>query len=354
MDNHDSSVKIDDIVMNAIYGYYVKYDKLIELINKEYAGSNATTLNLFIDVNNILCKVEELSARFNVHPSDGIVLMAGIINMAAHYREFFRSRYGCMTRIYLINSLANAISPLYDKSFSHARNHPKNCKLDYELMNMTCNFIPGVAYYECSVEFSTMVSFIIGSENNLFPSLAITKDNFAFQLAGHQNVKVLRPSKYKGVEHSFIVNEDNLIQKYCDSINNPKVVDKFPACLIGVLMAMTRIPSRGVSSIYQVPKALDLLTTGLNNNPILQKYPWDPLFYFTQLSAANNNRMDKDIPFLVNRFKAAEVVYFHLLGYKEMPESLLFNGIVDLYDPKGMWQLNETYFKDHPLDLQVL
>lgn len=361
MAEHFSSVKIDDIVMNAIYGYYVKYDVLTKLINKEYAGSNANTLNLFIDVNNVLCKIEDLANRYNVNPSSNLVIMSGLINMAAHYRQFFRSRYGCATRIWLINSINNVISPLYDQSFLYAKNHPKNIStmIDGELMEMVCNYIPDVMYYQCSVEFTTGVAYIISKENNTFPSLVITKDNFAFQLAGHQNVKVLRPSKNKNGDYSYIINSDNLTQTYLQSLKSNET-SVIPSSLIAVLMAMTRVPSRGVSSLIHINKALELLSYGILVNSNLMKYPWDPQYYFQQLSDAINvnripttNIIQKDIPFLVNRFKAIECVYFHLIGYKDMPEALMFKGMINLYDPKGVKEINEKYFKDCPLDLEV-
>lgn len=352
---HQSSVKMDEIVLSAIYGYYVKYDKLTELINKEFVGSNATTLNLFIDVNNILCKIEEFAIKNNTYPSNDLVIMAGLINMAAHYRQFFKTRYSCATKIWLINSLGNCISPLYDKSFAYTKLNPQthNCKIDSAIMHNTCNYIYDIHYMETSVEFTTSVSYVLSLEEKVNPSIAITKDPFAYQLCANKDIRVLRPSKFKGQDNSYLINNSNAVQYYGKSIK-ADITDNFTADILAVIMAMSRVPSRGVNSIHTITKALEYLRNAIHYSPSLAKYPWDPEKYFSLVSEANNHKLDKDIPFLINRFKAIECVYFQLLGYKSMPEHNLYGGIINLFDPRGMQYINETYFKDYPLDLEVL
>lgn len=360
MNNNFSSNKMNDNILNAIYGYYVKYDKLTQLINTNYAGSNATTLNLFIDVNNILCKIQDYSLKNGVFANNYLVIMAGLINMAAHYRFFFRTRYGCHTKIWLINAVGNKTSSLYDKSYNYPNVDFNICRIDSELMSTTCTYIPDVMYCVCDTEFSAMVMHVLSQEEyapgtQVPPSIAITKDDFAFQLATSMNydIRVLRPSKYKGEDNSYIVNSNNALQIYAGSSTN---IMGLPSSVLPVYMAMTRVPSRSIKSLYKAPTAIKILSNAVAQNTIFLKYPWDPEHYFTQLAEASRSvmpNMPNDIPLLAGRFKAIESVYFLPLAYKHLPNAASYIGMVNLYDPKGMQEINEKYFKDTPLDLEV-
>ena len=129
---------------------------------------------------------------------------------------------------------------------------------------------------------------------------------------------------------------------------------EYPTDIIGIIMALTRVPTRGLKSMYSLDNALNMLDIRVANSSVPLKYPWDPNLFFNGLDYYVFGSINKDIPQLVNRFKAVDSVFFQLLGYKEMPESKIYNGIINLYDPKGMQEINEKYFKDYPLDLEVL
>ena len=87
------------ISISQIINYsYVKYDRLSELINLEYKGSNSSNINIFIDLYSILKPLYSA----NIIIDDYTEITSCIINMCAHYRYFFRSRYNVESRIYLI------------------------------------------------------------------------------------------------------------------------------------------------------------------------------------------------------------------------------------------------------------
>lgn len=350
----NASTKIDEAILNFIYSYYVRYNRLAQLVNSEFAGSNATEVNLLIDVGDILCKVESYSKMYKVPPSNDLVLMAGLINLVAHYRQFFKSRYSCATKIWLIDSRNNTISPLYDRSF-RPKVPSEQYLFDDTIFDAMCKYIPDVQYVYGRVDFATIASFIIGYHDSIFPYIAITKDPFEFQLCSRKNVWVLRPKKNGKDDVSYFVNNKNAIQCYiAETFHNSKEQLNIDSDLIGVVMALTRVPTRGLKSLYTLPTAVDMLENRIESGSIPLKYPWDPDAFFKGISVCNANCIDKNISILTNRFKAVEMVYFQLLGYKQMPESKIYNGVINLYDPKGMQAINEKYFKDYPLDLEVL
>ena len=352
--NINASAMIDDNILNFIYSYYVKYSRFTELINKEFAGSSATEVNLLIDVGDILCKVEAYSRMYNVPPSNDLVLMAGLINLVAHYRQFFKTRYGCTTKIWLIDSRDNSISPLYDKSF-RPKIPGEQYMIDGSIFDAMCRYIPDVQYVYGRVDFATIASFIIGYHDSIFPYIALTKDPYEFQLCARKNVWVLRPKKKNKDDISYLVNNTNAIYYYCkETFKKIPCTMNYPTDIIGIIMALTRVPTRGLKSMYSLDNALNILNYRISKSSVALKYPWDPQLFFNGLDQCVNRSINKDIPQLVNRFKAVDSVYFQLLGYKEMPESKIYNGIINLYDPKGMQEINEKYFKNYPLDLEVL
>lgn len=353
----NSSKQIDENILNFIYGYYVKYDKLTGLINQEFAESDATEVNLLIDVGDILCKIESQCLYHEIAPSNDLILMAGLINLVAHYRQFFKTRYGCTTKIWLINSIDNCISPLYDRNF-----RPKipgnQYLIDGSIFDAMCRYIPDVQYVCGKVDFATIASFIMEYHNSRFPYIILTKDPYEFQLCAKPNTWVLRPKKNKLQDISYFVNNKNAIYYYCHEtfrkIPSEKKFESYPTDIIGIIMALTRVPTRGLKSMYSLDNTLNILDFRIANTSIPLKYPWDPNLFFNGLDRCVSGSINKDIPQLVNRFKAVDSVFFQVLGYKEMPESKLYNGIINLYDPKGMQEINERYFKDYPLDLEVL
>lgn len=354
----NSSAMIDDNILNFIYSYYVKYARLTELINTEFAGSDATEVNLMINVNDILCKVEAYSKAFNVPPSNDLVLMAGLINLIAHYRQFFKSRYGCTTKVWLINSIDNAISPLYDRNYK-TKLPSAQYNIDANIFDSMCKYIPDVQYVSGRADFVTIASFIMSYHvADKSPYIVLTKDPYDFQLCAKNNVWVLRPKKKNKDDISYLVNNYNAIYYYCEEtfrkIPPMKKFENYPTDIIGIIMAMTRVPTRGLRSIYSLDNVLTNLDFRIANSSVPLKYPWDPNLFFNGLDRCVNGTINKDIPQLVNRFKAVDSVFFQVLGFKQMPESKTYNGIINLYDPKGMQEINEKYFKNYPLDLEVL
>ena len=91
---------------SLIYTHYIRYDHLKEIIFNEFRNSpeaNCVHLNLFRDIFSII-KPFYRRDDFNVDENDRYALASGVINMAAHYREYFRSRHSTKTDIYLISS----------------------------------------------------------------------------------------------------------------------------------------------------------------------------------------------------------------------------------------------------------
>ena len=62
MNSNYTSANLDELVSNVMYGYYVKYDTLTGLINTNYSGSNATTIDIYIDMQDILRHIDNFES----------------------------------------------------------------------------------------------------------------------------------------------------------------------------------------------------------------------------------------------------------------------------------------------------
>ena len=341
-----SSNKMDDLILSSIYSYYVKYENMVDIINQQFAGSSATSVNIFIDVNDILCTTENkmVTSSPDIHLSNPLILITGLINMAAHYRQFFKTRYSCATKIYFINSIDNIIAPLYDKKYFHKRPKSKEYIVDDNLMHQICNYIYDVQYISTRVDFGTYTSFIMSYNVDNNPNIIITKDPFELQLCTKSNTFVLRPRKYRGQDTSYMANITNAFYYYNGELH-------LSATALTTFMALVPPNAKGFKGCgIRKSTAIDILKE--YNGRFGIKYPWDTEKEFAKI----NNLCSKpfNVSEVANRFKAFDIGYLHLRGFKNLPESRLYNGIVNLYDPQGMKKINETFFADNPLDFEVL
>ena len=73
--------KVD--IMSLMYSQFVKYDKLVEIVNKSCSGSNASTAYLYIDLNSLLKNVFRNVGNLEI--GNYTSLTSAIINMVIHF-----------------------------------------------------------------------------------------------------------------------------------------------------------------------------------------------------------------------------------------------------------------------------
>lgn len=351
-----TSADPNEWVMGCIRGYYIRYDQLAGLINANFQGSAATCVDIFIDMTDIMKTLDGFLSSNQGVINDGLVVASGIINMVAHYRRFFLTRYQCKTRFWIIASMSGEVQKLHFAKFQPPADKlsPSTRSLytdNLSLMDMICKNIPDVQVEVCNCEFVTKALQIHEWEQSPNPLFCITKDPFAFQICGSKvPAFVLRPKKNKGLDVSYIIGRGNCISSYITELSkktNPQSAWVISFDEIAMLMAMTRVPSRGLSTLYQ-------LNTGIKklSEMSVRGYPYDLDFFLEKLSVTSGGMKDPYI--LSNRFKACDACYIQLEGYKTSMEARLYNGMVNLYDPAGVKNINNQYFKKYPLDLDSL
>ena len=91
----DNSIPLEVL----LYSNYIKYDKLKELTNFQFANSNENTLNIYIDMYTIL---RPLYKRNLIQNSS--IFASMILNLAAHMRAYYWTRHRVATNIYIVMS----------------------------------------------------------------------------------------------------------------------------------------------------------------------------------------------------------------------------------------------------------
>ena len=354
---------LDNILLNVIYGYYVKYNRLEYLINYAYANSGATELNIFINMTDIFTRIDRYLSDKNAVINNPLIITSGIINMVAHYRNFFTTRYRCNTKFWLIESVDNTISKMYCSDFLAPVLSDRMMVLksdNMEVFPMLCKLIPDVQYERCTVDFCTKVVDIIIREKTKNPNMVISKDSFDIQLSNAfdlSNITVLRPIKNKEGDNSILSTRYTSIYDYIyliskgSEIINTNNISTYGE-ILPFFMAITRVPTRKLKTMFTIKNALNKLQK-MNQAGKLPYVVWDMNELVNDLIRCNPD-IKRDSLEILYRYKACDAAKLHYYVYKDTAESFTYNGIENIYDPNAIKSINNIYFKTCPLDLNVL
>ena len=158
MNKSDYRANIESILL----GYYIKYIKLEEITANTLAVSKYGEMNevdIYIDLYDMLKKLYTT----DIYATKQFTIVSSVINLAAHMREFYWSRYNVNTRIFLVYGDETSIN---HKQFYLAFGGSKICDTrDYEKVNsivesqldmikLLCAYIYGVYFVRKSTDFS--------------------------------------------------------------------------------------------------------------------------------------------------------------------------------------------------------
>ena len=349
------------LVEQVIGSYAVKYTNLIPLINKEYAGCDSDKLNIFIDLAGIMRNliVTELS---NANP---YLIVSKIINLCAHYRNFFREYYKTSTQIFLILSMIDnkSINKLYVPSYERRIYSPPSSNNDkiskaISVLNVLVPYIDDFYMCESNYEFGVHVYDIIGHQmlnGEIIPGMIISKDPYNYQLVSPDTplMTMLRPKKNRGEDESFMVTNNSAIKEFCIANRSKCEIEDIDSSYLPLIAALTRMPERNIESLYKIPTVLKALSTAIDKGYILSQSGVDVEYVCDAL--IKNKLLKINDAFLVSsRFKAIDInTQYSIFSVNALP-TLKYNGMVNLYDTEAVKEINYTYFKDHPLDLNIL
>ena len=353
---------------NIIYGAYTRHDVLRNLVYQTYGNSSiaeATKLNIFVDLNSIL---HGLYSEYNRIIFDNITdISAGIINLCAHYRSFFRF-IGVDTRFFLINSLNTCdintkFVAEYNAEFkrkSQITNTKKIIDNNMSLLKILCPYLPAIYYVESEQNFETavIIAHIIEQLNDPNPNLIISRDFYPIQLVTkYRWTSYLCPKKalhrIEGMvaDTSWMlpINEKaNFKEEFWKTISTIRncsynILSTMSPINYSLFTSMTKVPERNLKPLVQNNKARDLICSLVGSEDVK-----------IQLSQVINNPNFNNYPLaqIDARYKVVDIDYM-LSIYRNSPESKQLQ-FVDLEDVATVNRIAAKYYVNNPLELQKL
>lgn len=360
--------KMDRVPVEILVArHFVRYNRLHRLVNSVFRGSNATHINIFIDLYPILKNILSRSGRTDFE--DTTALTSSVVNMCGFYRDFFRTFYGVYAHIYIIAGynvpIANQkMVPGYNKVMVEKlqlQSQLELVELNLQLLEILCPYLPEIYFIKTDTETSVMMYHLI-THNPIIvmeetPNMIITTDLYPLQLVNLPNTVVLRPRKTYGEDMSMMTfpkghelfessywNIYGLTRNGLNTDIEPITIHPINGNLLN---AMTRFPERNMVSCMSVPKTNNLIYSAVQDRGI--ELSIDGLF------AACGDKITIPKEILASRYRALDVVFQYSLEDEcKKYEPQLQMALRNLWDPDAVQMINDKYFSSNPIDLQTL
>ena len=345
-----------------IGSFYIKESKLLEMTSYAFTGSNATSVNIYIDLNSVFNKLFTPSFNMESRLND-YEIASTVLNMIAHYRYFFWSKLKVNTKFYFVYSLLNnnSIKIYYPNYNSNTAYNIVFNKDKYDLINKNISLLEKIIPYipdSCitigTVEPCVTMKWIIENNKDPNPNILLTKDEVTMQLSAViNNTVVYVPKKYKGEDSSYVIIPTN--NGLYNALSDKRKCKKYEfsiemnSGLYSFILSVIGVKSRNMNSIISYTSCIKELEKLIINNKINNSYN-------SIISNIYNEMNSKYKVALINsnidgRFKALDLLYQYGI-YLNNPERLYYKGIQNLYDPNGVHQICDEYFKECPINLE--
>lgn len=370
-------------INGIIYSNFIRYEELRKLVLNEFQGTpeeNCTEINLFIDLYSLM-KNAYYGDNFIINQGEEFALTAGVINMAAHYRFYFQSRHSVKTNIFIVSSFNTNkyITDINPKYRSYIRSGDPRIEYFIENIKLLSSIVPYVPnmffkHYNYATSASA-IRDIMGynvTHGNTNPNIIITKDILNWQLVNFKPARtvVFRPKKMtedkNSVDLSYTIDSTNLMRvlawERCrknKTISNLigkyyEKIDKINPELFSAFLSLIGCVEYGYNAVLSFPSALNAMYKVIVEKGLyLNQYTYNPLELFRLIYDNLNTQRSMNIVELESRFRTLDTIYL----YDQMQAidlELLKKIPNDLYNPDLLKRLNEKYFTENPLDLNVL
>lgn len=353
---------IEQIVMS----YAIRYTKLSEMIaiqfnNSQYAGSDK--INIFIDVTKIIRSVNIEIMNGYKDDDNYYSLCASLLNLCAHYKNFFNSGYNVSTNIFLLYTSENFIYntkhvkeyKYYGKFITH---RDMTC-FNLDILADVCKFLPNIYFISTGTECIIPMYDILVNKNDSTPSIFITKDPYNWQSIMLNGVSIFVPVKYKGNDNSYIVDGNNIYEALCHVRNCKYNNYGLSPLLYPVLLAMTKVPERGLHQLKSINFSMKWLRSCIDKFII-------PNSYIAPITGGIDMNNDTIMGMIdgsgINGFELRERLLaidmqeqYNTYRYlRNVSTDMDYTGLVDMVDPAGIEYIDRKYFQKSKVDFGTL
>lgn len=358
---YDDKIPIEQV----LYGQFIKYTSLERMVAKEFVGSNANTVNVYIDILQLV-----LPAFRCLRIQYYYTITSVVLNYCAHIRAYFRSRHGVETNIILVyspNMSSNNTKYIaeYNSKYSSRMNYNtkmmENLQDNIEMIRLLVKFFDNIFLKEGTVEPGVIIAHLA---NTIFkfpgvPNIVISTSDYMFQLPSVTLDTVVFHKKNNKDMYNHLVDASysyNALTAspyfiYETKGSNKGDVSISPFGMVP-LMCLTGLPGRSLNSIFNATTALKIVRT--IPNEALQAGDIEYIFGAIKMAVDSlNTKTIINLDEFANRFKALDIRY-QLKMYEMMPQSKEQEFLQRLHDPDTVKEINNKYFEHIPIDLQRL
>lgn len=353
---------LETSIEQVITGFFVKYNRLNEIIPIAFKNSNSNKLNIFIDLYSVVKSLYSIDMKYTY--SGRYELSAAILNMCAHYRGYF-NQMNVATNFHIIystnlNSFMKNSIPEYNSSFFQKyilkADITKMIEENMQALNLLSLYLPGIYFYNVKdFEVSSMIYHIMNytkSAENGIESIIITKDLLQFQLIPIFNIKILRPSKTKDGDESYIVDMNNLWNMFFIEYRNVKPpIEIINPGFISNILCMTRIPERSLKPIFNIPQAYKIIKKSIDFKFLDNNIMYHQSVINTALEA-QGIKINPDL--LVLRYKSINPQFVSQYGLLYYNPEFRYLNFIDLSDRQSLHSVLNQYYWKTPIDLDRL
>lgn len=351
-------------VADIIYGSYIRYDRLFEMTKFAFYGkTDSGDVNIYIDVYSIL---KSLYTRgTNIEIKDSYAIASCIINLAIHLRAYFDTRHKVASKIYIVYGGArptNAMSQYFSYNMRNIQMEDSNSYLqqlikdNLEVISIICPYLYNIfAVVDYENEFSVIASSLIDNIADRSPNIIYSKEPLAYQLVAFKPRTFLyRPKKRSNQDCSWVVTKSTLYNAYrYAELGITKQLDTvLDVKMFSIYQSIAGLKSRTILSAKNANATIKLLEEAVQNNIFSTGYNASSIMRdspspFEKLCEGTNiSHLD-----LILRFAAIDLLYQTML-YQSSPSSIgLASGVINLYNPQEIRNINDRYFQTYPLDL---
>ena len=350
-------------IEQILYGQFIKYASIESMVAKEFANSNANTVNVYVDVLQLV-----LPAFRCLRVENYYSMCSVIMNYAAHIRAYFMSRHQVTCNIILVyspNYSSNNTKFIAEYNEKYRSRMAYNTKMaevlknNIEMLRLLCPFIPNLYLRQGTVEPSViMYDCMLRQFNNGAPNIVFSTSEYAFQLPNamkgncivfHKKTQHDKHWKSYDVSYSynFMTAPYHFIQETKGTLKSDLLIH--PAA-ITTFMCLTGVPGRSIKSIYSAVTALKFCQAVPEEYLIAGDYE---MIHAAISSAPYKGKIHISANEFINRFKALDIPFQYKL-YSLMPD-FNYTGYLDRRrDVETLKEINDKYFKSIPINLQNL
>ena len=352
-------------IENLVFSNAVRFERMRELINYAFVGSNANNINVYIDLYPMIRSI--YADTYQVVVDDYLGLSASIINLCAHYRIFFRVYYHVESTFYVVcgrncPALNARLVPGYNSVMESRLMGPIHdvmddmTKTNFDILNLLCPYLPDIHFIKTDYETAVVMGYLIQNQKDLtIPNLVLSKDLYPLQLVPqYPNTYYVRPYKDElGHDVSAIVKtiaipaDAEEFWRYYFSIKKSKMeVTAIHPINISPVIAMSGMSERSIKSRINLRTCLAQITQVIGATPVecslISLYEAFP-------------ELESKVPMLEmeNRYHAINVPYQVEALYKDSVEAKTMT-LENKHDDAAIRMISSKYFTDTPLNLDNL